>query len=352
MLETTGCAGVSVGRMAIAQPWLFREWTSDHEPPADRFRDYAPAPGRRPGPALRPGARPQAVQAVHHLLRGQLHLRPRPAKTLPGCQIHGRHTKRGPKPYPSRHANGKTAQHEHVQHLKGDAMKTIDLSHVIRTGMPVYPGDETPNVRRTHFIGKHGFAQTGLALSTHVGTPRGYRRPPLHRRAHPRPARPPTTSPAGRPSSTSPASPIPSSKQPDLAPLADIDNLDFALLHTGWDQHWQTDRYYKDFPTLSETAARFLAGLNLKGVGLDTPSPDPRGLRLPARTPDPAQPRPRDRRKPHPPQRPAARILRLLLPAPQYPRRRSLALPGRGDHVLGGCLRRPGRCPGPRLRTF
>ncbi|WP_316896430.1 tRNA-dihydrouridine synthase family protein [Pseudodesulfovibrio indicus] len=41
MLETTGCAGVSVGRMAIAQPWLFREWTSDHEPPADRFRDYA-----------------------------------------------------------------------------------------------------------------------------------------------------------------------------------------------------------------------------------------------------------------------------------------------------------------------
>jgi nifR3 family TIM-barrel protein len=41
MLETTGCAGVSVGRMAMARPWLFREWTSDYIPPETCFRDYA-----------------------------------------------------------------------------------------------------------------------------------------------------------------------------------------------------------------------------------------------------------------------------------------------------------------------
>ena len=41
MLETTDCAGVSVGRMAIARPWLFAEWTSDYAPPATAFRDYA-----------------------------------------------------------------------------------------------------------------------------------------------------------------------------------------------------------------------------------------------------------------------------------------------------------------------
>ena len=41
MLETTGCAGVSVGRMAIARPWLFKEWTTDYAPPASCFRDYA-----------------------------------------------------------------------------------------------------------------------------------------------------------------------------------------------------------------------------------------------------------------------------------------------------------------------
>jgi nifR3 family TIM-barrel protein len=41
MLETTGCAGVSVGRMAIARPWLFAEWTSDYTPSETCFRDYA-----------------------------------------------------------------------------------------------------------------------------------------------------------------------------------------------------------------------------------------------------------------------------------------------------------------------
>ncbi|AMK10149.1 cyclase family protein [Pseudodesulfovibrio indicus] len=153
-------------------------------------------------------------------------------------------------------------------------MKTIDLSHVIRTGMPVYPGDETPSLRRTHFIRKHGFAQTGLALSTHVGTH-------VDTAAHLF-TEAPTLDQLGPDNFTgwgavldltSLAAPV--IQQPDLAPLADIDNLDFALLRTGWDQHWQTDRYYRDFPTLSETAARFLAGLGLKGVGLDTPSPDP-----------------------------------------------------------------------------
>jgi nifR3 family TIM-barrel protein len=41
MLETTGCAGVSVGRMGVARPWLFAEWTSDFTPSETCFRDYA-----------------------------------------------------------------------------------------------------------------------------------------------------------------------------------------------------------------------------------------------------------------------------------------------------------------------
>ncbi|WP_319582841.1 cyclase family protein [uncultured Pseudodesulfovibrio sp.] len=153
-------------------------------------------------------------------------------------------------------------------------MQTIDLSHTIRTGMPVFPGDEAPNVRRTHFVKKHGFAQTSLTLATHTGTH-------VDAAAHLF-LEAPTLNELGPDNFTGWGAVIdltaldgPFIDQPDLAPLADIDSLDFALLRTGWDRHWNTDRYYRDFPALTRTAASFLAGLGLKGIGLDTPSPDP-----------------------------------------------------------------------------
>ncbi|EGB15387.1 cyclase family protein [Pseudodesulfovibrio mercurii] len=153
-------------------------------------------------------------------------------------------------------------------------MQTIDLSHVIRTGMPVFPGDETPNVRRTHFINKHGFAQTALDLTSHAGTH-------VDAAAHLF-ADAPGLDWLGPDNFTGwgavvdlTALSAPVIGQADLAHLADVEGLDFALLRTGWDKHWGTERYYRDFPALDETGARFLGGLGLKGVGLDTPSPDP-----------------------------------------------------------------------------
>ena len=153
-------------------------------------------------------------------------------------------------------------------------MHVIDLSHTIHTGMPVHPGDEPANVRRTHFIKRDGFAQTALTLSSHLGTH-------LDTAAHLFPDAP-TLDKLGPNNFTGWGAvldltnlPTPFIDQTDLARLAELDNLDFALLHTGWSRHWSTDRYYKDFPSLTPTGARFLAGLNLKGIGLDTPSPDP-----------------------------------------------------------------------------
>lgn len=41
MLETTGCDGVAVGRMAVAKPWLFSEWTRGAVPAPEVYRETA-----------------------------------------------------------------------------------------------------------------------------------------------------------------------------------------------------------------------------------------------------------------------------------------------------------------------
>ena len=41
MLETTGCDGVALGRIAIARPWIFAQWTRGIEPPDDIARRTA-----------------------------------------------------------------------------------------------------------------------------------------------------------------------------------------------------------------------------------------------------------------------------------------------------------------------
>ena len=38
---------------------------------------------------------------------------------------------------------------------------------------------------------------------------------------------------------------------------------------------WGTEAYFKDFPTLSNEATKWLTSLNLKGIGFDTISADP-----------------------------------------------------------------------------
>lgn len=153
-------------------------------------------------------------------------------------------------------------------------MHVVDLSHTIHTGMPVFPGDEAVNVRRTHHVHKDGFAQTGLALTTHAGTH-------VDVAAHLF-ADAPGLDWLGPDNfagwgTVIDCTELPGNRidQPLLTHLGQHEVLDFVLFKSGWDRHWNTDRYFDGFPTLTEMAARYLGGLGLKGVGFDTPSPDP-----------------------------------------------------------------------------
>ncbi len=43
-----------------------------------------------------------------------------------------------------------------------------------------------------------------------------------------------------------------------------------VLVHTGWAEHWATDKYYENHPFLTEDAAVYLKGCGVKLVGIDS----------------------------------------------------------------------------------
>lgn len=43
-----------------------------------------------------------------------------------------------------------------------------------------------------------------------------------------------------------------------------------VLIHTGWDAHWNTEKYYEDHPYLTEGAAHYLKDCSVKLVGIDS----------------------------------------------------------------------------------
>ncbi|MBN9542447.1 MAG: cyclase family protein [Alphaproteobacteria bacterium] len=51
----------------------------------------------------------------------------------------------------------------------------------------------------------------------------------------------------------------------------------FVMVYTGWDKYWNDAAKYRnnhEFPSISKEAAEYLLSLNIKGIGIDTLSPD------------------------------------------------------------------------------
>ena len=58
-----------------------------------------------------------------------------------------------------------------------EAMKVVDLTHILEPGMPVYPGTEPPAFAPGSTYERDGFKETCLTLFTHTGT---HMDPPSH----------------------------------------------------------------------------------------------------------------------------------------------------------------------------
>lgn len=152
-------------------------------------------------------------------------------------------------------------------------MRIIDLTHPLRSGDAVYPGDPTFETRLHDSLDESGYRLTELRLGTHQGThvdaPSHY----LQNGA--------TVEQLALETLVGPAVVIdvpggtgaliePADLQPFAGAIAERGRV---LLRSGWSKHYGSERFFEKHPGLTPEAARWLVGQGVKLVGLDVPSP-------------------------------------------------------------------------------
>jgi len=150
-------------------------------------------------------------------------------------------------------------------------MNIINLSHLINTETPVYPGTEQPLIDQLSTVAKDGYAEKKLIICGHVGT-------------H-------IDAPSHVFSDGLPLDQLPVDRFIGQAYCLKVSEMtlshsfleemtphfkdkDFLLLSTGWDKKWKSSAYFTGYPVLTEKAAQLLSRIPLKGVGFDTISAD------------------------------------------------------------------------------
>lgn len=153
-------------------------------------------------------------------------------------------------------------------------MKVTDLTHIICSDMPVFPGTEKPIFEKASTFEKDGFQEAKITMYSHTGT---HIDAPAHML------------------SDGPylndldiehfiGSAIILDFSNENMKLIDVDrlkfyekkikNVEFIIIKTGWSKYWGHKKYFEDFPSLSEESAKWLSEFNLKGIGIDAISID------------------------------------------------------------------------------
>lgn len=149
-------------------------------------------------------------------------------------------------------------------------MRVIDLSWALDNETQPFPGDSPPRLER---VVESGFRSTAVAISSHSGTH-------IDAPAHILPDGAyldelPCESFFGLAVVADVSALAGGEIRADLLCLSEISQADFLLLHSGWDEKMGKKEYLAGFPVLSQETARLLAGLRLKGIGIDAISFDP-----------------------------------------------------------------------------
>jgi kynurenine formamidase len=155
-------------------------------------------------------------------------------------------------------------------------MATFDLSQSVESGMQTYPGDPPVRAEPHADFDADGYRVTALAMGTHTGT---HVDAPSH------------TEEDGATLGSFPLDAFRFDAQladvrvgartpVSVATLPDPTDADLLVLHTGWDDHWGTDRA-RDHPFLTRDAAAWCVdhGYHVATDALSvdpTPSPNAR----------------------------------------------------------------------------
>ena len=138
--------------------------------------------------------------------------------------------------------------------------------------MTVYPGTVPTAIEKYNTIEKDGFAELKLTFCTHIGT---HIDAPCHILENMKSLDQfPVDKFIGK------AILIPCMHEKEISleylkPFKEkISKSEFILIFTGWQFKWNTEKYFENFPVLTEKAAGWLTTFNLKGIGFDAISAD------------------------------------------------------------------------------
>ncbi len=141
-------------------------------------------------------------------------------------------------------------------------MKIFDVSVSIYNGMPVFPGDPAPDIKRVLSIPDNPFNVSLMCTGTHIGT---HVDPPIHFvEGGYTVDRIPLDHLYGR-------AVVVAMPDVDVVTAADLDGIegDIILLKTKNCKLWDSDEFSKDYVCLDESAGQWLIDHHVKTIGID-----------------------------------------------------------------------------------
>lgn len=149
-------------------------------------------------------------------------------------------------------------------------MKLIDLSHIIKAGLSVYPGDSPVKLSQIKSYKQDGYGnfllRTGMHAGTHVDGPMHLTNSDTYI------GNLPLDSFTGEGIVID----VRNRKTVELSNEIQrrIEPNDIVLFFSGLNRYFGEEDYFKDYPILDEGLVRYLVKMKVKMIGLDWSSPD------------------------------------------------------------------------------